>query len=235
MTRPITERVRRDMSCYLASKGVPILQAIPKSPPLISDIFPDTELDDIRSAISALNDCITYQHLKAVGCQDIMGTGWNPCLDNVEHHVRKLVYTLPVPPDAAPPAVARLLGIPKALQMTMVQRLCSDGDGVTLVEQAYTQDIAYLDRCMAQYVRQFSRNIDGGVDMRLWVETIWTHDLPFTHFAVKNVVEKMSRNEATACRESFKRIVQTAAKEFQSSRQWSKYAITGAQQLRTVV
>jgi hypothetical protein len=215
------KRLRRSMSPVkrLRREREPVLQAIPKSPPLLSDTFPDTDFDDICGAISVLDNCITLQHLKAVGCQDIQGTGWKPCPDNIGHQIRKMVYTLPVPPDAAPSAVAKLLGVPKALQMTMVQRLCSDGHEMTLVEQAYTQDVVYLDRCLAQYVRHFSRNTNGGVDMRLWVETVWTRDLPFTHFAVKSLVEKKTRNEAIADREGFKRIVQTAAKECHDSRQ----------------
>jgi hypothetical protein len=203
----------------VASKRVPVLKAIPESPPLISDTFPDTGLEDIRDAILAMRNCITYRHLMALGCHDIRRTGWKPCPDNDGHDVRKIVCMVPVPPDAAPPAVARLLGVPKALQATMVQRLCADADEVTLVEQSYTQDVVYLDRCMTQYIRHFSRNSDGGIDMRLWVDTIWTRDLPITHFAVKRCVEAKTRSEAFTYREDYNRIVQTSAKECQDSRQ----------------
>jgi len=219
LSRPIAQSVQRILSWHVASKRVPVLKTVPNSPPLISDTFPDIELEDIRDAISAMHDCITYRHLTALGCHDIRGTGWKSCPDNAGHHVQKIVCMVPVPPDAAPPAVARLLGVPKVLQATMVQRLSADADEVTLVEQSYTQDLVYLDRCVTQYVRHFSRNSDGGVDMRLWVDTIWTRDLPFTHFAVKSFVEKKSRSEAITCREDFKRIVQTSAKECQDSRQ----------------
>jgi hypothetical protein len=201
----------------VASKKVPVLKALPNSPPLISDTFPDIELEDIRDAFSAMHDCITYRHLTSLGCYDIRGTGWKPCPDNAGHDIRKIVCMVPIPPDSAPPAVARLLGVPKALQATMVQRLCADADGVILVEQSCTQDIVYLDRCISQYVRHFSRNSDSGVDMRLWVDTIWTRDLPFTHFAVKSFVEKKSRTEATNSRDDFNRIVRSSAKECHDS------------------
>jgi hypothetical protein len=219
MSRPIAHSLQRHLSWHVASKSVPVLDAIPKSPPLISDTFPDIELEDIRDAISAMHDCITYRHLTVLGCYDIRGTGWKPCPDNVGHLVRKTLCVVPVPPDAAPPAIARLLGVPKALQATMVQRLCADADGVTLVEHSSTQDLVYLDRCKTQYVRHFSRNSDGGVEMRLWVETIWTRDLPFTHFAVKGFVGNKTRSEATNCREDYRRIVQSSARERRESRQ----------------
>jgi len=212
MSRPIAQSLRRVLSWNVDSRSVPALPAIPNSPPLISDTFPDIDLEAIRDAISAVHDCITYQHLTALGCTDISGTGWKPCPDNAGHAVRKILCMVPVPPDAAPPALARLLGLPKSFQTTMLQRLCADTNGVTLVEQLYTQDIVYVDRCKNQYVRHFSRNPDGGVDMRLWVETIWTRSLPFTHFAVKTFVERKTLREATNCREDFNRIVQSSAK-----------------------
>lgn len=219
MSRPIAQSLRRHLSWHVVGKSVPALESLPKSPPLISDTFPDIELEDIRDAFSAVHDCITYRHLAALGCLDIRGTGWQPCPDNAGHAVRQTLCMIPVPPDAAPPALARLLGVPRAVQATMLQRLCADADEVMLVEQSYTQDVVYLDRCMNQYVRHFSRNVDGGVDMRLWVETIWTRDLPFTHFAVKSFVEKKTSREAADCREDFNRIVQSSAEGCRDSRQ----------------
>merc|ERR1711920_531894 len=78
MSRPIAQTVRRHLSWHVASKKVPVLKALPNSPPLISDTFPDIELEDIRDAFSAMHDCITYRHLTSLGCYDIRGTGWKP-------------------------------------------------------------------------------------------------------------------------------------------------------------
>ncbi|CAK0888668.1 unnamed protein product [Prorocentrum cordatum] len=218
VSRPFAQTLRRHLSWRVAIKKVPVLKAVPNCPPLISDTFPGVGLEDVRDAFVAAHGCVTSRHLAAHGCHDVRDTGWRPCPDNEGHLVRKIVCMVPVPPDAAPPAVARLLGVPKALQATMVQRLCTDADMVTLVEQSYTKDVVYLDRFMTQYVRRFSPNSDGGVDMRLWVETVWTRDLPFTHFAVKSFVEKKTRSEATTLREEYKHIVQSSAMECRNSR-----------------
>lgn len=216
MSRPVAKSFRHQPSESMASERVPVPQAIPNRLPLISESFPDTELDDVFGAISGHG--ITYQHLKAAGCQNIKVRPWRPCPHHAGHEVRRILYTRPVHVDAVPRGVARLFHVPRTLQANTVQRLYCHGGEVTLVEQAYTQDVAYL----LQNVWYFSRSAGGGVDMRLWVDAIWKCDPPTIHlaaraFAEKSIAERRSRNDAIACRAEFWVIVQTAAREHRES------------------
>jgi hypothetical protein len=168
--------------------------------PLISESFPDTEMFGILGAIASSHG-ITYQRLKAAGCQGITVRPWRSCPHNAGRQVRKILYM---------PLQAK-----KRVQAATVQRLyCGEGD-VTLVEQAYTPDVAH----MVQSVWHFSRSAGGGVDMRLWVDAVWKDDQPKTHLAFGAFVEKgraesWSRSNAIACRAECWRIIQTAAREY---------------------
>jgi hypothetical protein len=206
------EEKEEEVSCGQLSNRT----SLPNRLPLISEIFPDTELDDIFGAISW--NCITYRHLKAARCQNIKARPWRPCPHHAGHEVRRILYTRPVHVDVVPRGVARLFHVPRTLQANIVQRLYCDGGELTLVEQAYTQDVAHL----VQNVWHFRRIAGGGVDMRLWVDAIWKRDQPTTRLAArafvkKSIAERRSRNDAIACRAEFWVIVQTAARKYRES------------------
>merc|ERR1712032_1463555 len=93
-------------------------------------------------------------------CRDMLTSGWRSCPDNTGHKVRKLVYTMPVPTDV-PPAMAKLLGIPKTLQGTTVQRICGDPGEVTLVQHSYSRDMMYGDRFLIQTILNFRATMRG--------------------------------------------------------------------------
>jgi hypothetical protein len=96
---------------------------------------------------------------------------------------------------------------------TIVQRFCDDGDEVTLVEQTYTRGAVHIAQC----VRHFSHSADGGVDMRLWVDTISRSNPRVPHFGLlteKLGAQRRSRAEAIARRGEFSCIAQAAAREY---------------------
>jgi len=184
---------------------------MPQKPPLVSETFPDLDLESIRIAYSEPKDCITLTYLETVvECRDTLSSGWKTCPDNTGHQVRKLVYMMPVPPDM-PPAMAKMLGVPKILQGTTVQRLCGGADEVTLVQHSYTRDMMYSDRFIVQCITNFRCDSKGGVVMRQWFDPIWTGSLPWTHSAVKHFVEKRVKVEALHRSAEFARIVQDVA------------------------
>lgn len=195
VTRKISRACRRHMSWYVASKSVPAPETMPIARPLVWETLPGVRLEDVHAALSCPRECVTLQYLDMLGCHVQLTSGWNPCPDNTEHVVRKIVYEMPIPSDV-PPAMAKLIGVPKTLQGSTVQRLWHSDDEVKLVQHAYSRGMMHGDRFLVQSIMNFRRSEKGGVEMRQWVDPIWTGSLPWTLGAVKTFVEKKVKAEA---------------------------------------
>jgi hypothetical protein len=113
-------------------------------------------------------------------------------------------------PTDIPNSVARLIGIPAAVDARSLFALSCADDRLVLVQQSMVQGIMFSDRFRLQNTFSFVQEADG-VLLSQWAEVIWDKPLPWTHTPVKMFVEKKARAEAKSTFRDFARRIQEDA------------------------
>merc|ERR1712056_60838 len=98
---------------------------------------------------------------------------------------------MPAPSDT-PDVVKRAVSLPEHMLGSAVLWLSVSEaeDEIVLIQQCSSEGVLYSDRFYVQYTYGFKVDPSGGLNMRLWVETVWTRPLPWTHSFLARFLEK---------------------------------------------
>lgn len=134
--------------------------------------------------------------------RDICATPWAECTRAPGVMVRKATFTVSVPQDF-PRAVTKLVQLPKETKVTAIFRLLlSQEDDLIFTAQICSHDIPYGDNFRVHETARFRPTGSTGVEATNWVEVMWIADLPWTHGALKSIIDQRtkSKNESLMCR-----------------------------------
>lgn len=186
--------------------------------PLTSQKLCGVTIEQIRTALQAVDGPFQKFMHEILGCEDFSTTPWaasrsdNRISDRrgVKQIVffRRSRYRAKMPEDVPGP-IRKLIGIPEYANAHSLFALgCSDQE-LVLVQQSFVQGIMYSDRFRLQNTFCFTQEANGCL-LAQWAEVVWSKPLPWSHTPVKVFVEKRAKAEAKSTFRDFARTIREA-------------------------
>merc|ERR1712216_426575 len=132
---------------------------------------------------------------ETLSCTELSSTPWSESHRTPGTAVRRTRLTVPVPPDV-PKTLARLIGLPRMMDVTAVFRLRSTDDQAVLVMQSCTHNVPYGEHFRIEDIVSLRVAPGGGVAYEKWTKGVWVKHLPWALAPVKTYTEKKIVREA---------------------------------------
>jgi len=169
--------------------------------PLSVEMLSSADLTSINAKLTSDNWLTNFLKENRLA-RDICATPWGESKRAPGVMVRKATFTVPVPQDF-PRAVTKLVQLPKETRVTAIFRLLlSQDDDLIFTAQICSHDIPYGDNFRVHETSRFRAASSGGIEATNWVEVMWIANLPWTHGALKSLIDQRTRTktESLMCR-----------------------------------
>jgi len=165
------------------------------SEPLCSGRIPTLTVEQIRPLLEVRENGVLQDFLRdAGGAENISGTPWAKARGSAGSLIRRVSFRAPVPQDI-PQTFVKMLGLPKAFDITLVARLTCTPDQITLIMHSCSLGAPFGDHFRVQDVIVFSPHAQGGAAISKWTQVVWVKPFPWHLKAAKIFMEKRIQEE----------------------------------------
>lgn len=193
-----------------AVEVMPTPAEVQKTPPLITGVMKTVTLTQVRAMLEQDEAWVLERFQKDIlEAWDITSAPWSEGV-RTPGLMRRLRFKLAPPPDT-PKAVARIIGLPKFFDNTMVARLSFADNEVTLITHTVTTNVPYGDAQRCQDVIVFAADSEGSVTVTKWTQIICVKSMPFFLSAAKSFAEKKVQSMAKETFGAFVNLLETTA------------------------
>jgi len=111
--------------------------------------------------------------------------------------VRRISFKFPAPKEV-PDWVARLVGIPRALEFTLTARLHCTDEKITLHMPACFLNAPYGDHYRMEEVFTFTQNATGGINITKSIGVVWLKPMPWAFTPAKRFLEHKVKKDSAS-------------------------------------
>jgi hypothetical protein len=182
-------------SFHEAAASLPAAKA-PMGTPVLREHLPDVSVEFVRKALWGSDRTWPVQIYleQEMRAHDIKATPWAQGRQIASTNVRRLQFQMPVPADV-PSAVKRLISLPEETRVTLLARIGTSDDGVVLLQEIVSHDVAYGNDFVVQEVMSFRVHPEGGVLFEKFAEVRWVAALPWYAGVVRTFVEMRAKSD----------------------------------------
>lgn len=173
-----------------ASKELPAQEDNSSNPPLCSGKLTGCTLAKVLEHIARDDDWFLCRFHKDISeARDLVATPWTQGHVIAGTSVRRISFKFDAPKDI-PKSLAKMIGFPPVIDTTVVARLQSTDNDLTLFMHSCSLNVPFGDYQRIEDVLYFKANDEGGVDVSRWMGVKWVKAIPWRLLPIKNFLEK---------------------------------------------